>query len=58
MQPMEERTSPTPFGDFIVSQRDIQTVADQRCDDNRHLLAGRLPTGVKAFIAWRGDLER
>ncbi|MNY08081.1 hypothetical protein D3C86_1409140 [compost metagenome] len=52
----QERHAPAPDVHLCRRQRGVQDHAQQPGEDHRHLLAGRLPRHVEAFLARLGDL--
>ena len=54
----KEGNTPAPFGNLIVAERFIQRIANQRRDDDSHLLAGGLPAGIEPFFPRRGDFRQ
>ncbi|MCY1175786.1 hypothetical protein D9M73_160390 [compost metagenome] len=52
----EERNPPAPVGNHTRRHPLVQGITQCGGNDDRHLLAARLPTGEKALVAGCGDL--
>jgi hypothetical protein len=55
---MTNGIAPAPRPEFWRRQLGAQDVAEDRGDHDRHLLAGRLPGDVEAFVAWCRHLRQ